>query len=102
MSRNPIFMGDDTHSFGQTFLEIDAEFPDETCAGRVTVAHVRIGNLPVMVFENPVFPITVNLTSAQTAMLKNKNECYMAVFDEEGLKQTCEGQLTFCAHERVV
>ena len=95
-------MGDDTHSFGQDFLEIEADFPDETWAGRVTEAHVKIGNLPVMIFQNPDFPITVNLTSAQTAMLKNKNECYMAVFDENGLKQTCEGQLTFPAHERVV
>lgn len=102
MAENPIFMGDDTNSFSQDFILIEAEFPDDTWAERVTRADFKCGNLPVMTFENPVFPITVNLSSAQTALLKNINNCYLAVYDENGLKQTCEGQLTFMARKRVV
>ena len=102
MGNNPIFMSDDTGSFGKTWLQIDAEFPDDTWAERITRAEFKVGPLPVMVFENPVFPIDINLTSAQTALLKDVNNCYLAVYDENGLKQTCEGQLTFKAHKRVV
>lgn len=102
MTNNPIFRGDDSSSFGKDWLEIHAEFPDDTWAERVTMAQFKVGNLPVMSFENPVFPITINLTSAQTALLKDVNNCYLAVYDEEGLKQTCEGQLTFETKRRVV
>lgn len=102
MTFNPMWRGDDTSSFGQDWLEIDAQFPDDTWAERITEAHFKVGNLPVMIFENPQFPITVNLTSAQTSLLKDVNNCYLAVFDENGLKQTCEGQLTFTSRRKVV
>ena len=102
MSENPIYRGDDTNSFSQDFILIDAEFPDDTWAERVSRADFKCGNLPVMVFENPVFPIKVNLSSAQTALLKDVNNCYLAVYDENGYKQTCEGQLTFQTRRKVV
>ena len=102
MGNNPIFRSDDTNSFGQDWLEIHAEFPDDTWAERVTRAEFKVGPLPVMVFDYPQFPIKVNLTSAQTALLKDVNDFYLAVYDENGLKQTCEGQLTFTSRRRVV
>ena len=102
MGNDLIFRGDSTSSFSQNFLEIYAEFPDDTWAERVTMAQFKIENLPVMTFENPVFPLKINLTSAQTALLKDVNNCYLAVYDENGLKQTCEGQLTFTTRRRVV
>ena len=95
-------MGDDSQSFGCDLMEIYAEFPDDTWAERVSRCEIKIGPLPVMVFDNPVFPLTINLTSAQTILLKDKNECYMAVYDENGLKRTCEGQMTLCARKKVV
>lgn len=98
----PIVRFDDTDSFSQDFLEIDAEFPDDTWAPRISKAEFKIQNLPVITFENPVFPLTINLSSEQTALLKDVNNCYLAVYDEQGRKQTCEGQLTFMSTRRKV
>lgn len=102
MSNREIFRGDSTMAFGSDWLEIDAEFPDDTWAERISMAQFKVSNLPVMTFENPVFPLTINLTSEQTALLKDVNDCYLAVFDENGYKLTCEGQLTFTSRRRVV
>ena len=102
MANNPIFRGDSTAAFGQDWLEIHAEFPDDTWAERITRAEFKVGPLPVMIFDNPVFPLTVNLTSEQSILLKDVNDCYLAVYDENGYKQTCEGQLTFPTRRRVV
>ena len=102
MANNPLFRWDDTSSFGKDFIEIDAEFPDDTWAERISRCDLKLGPLPTMTFDNPVFPFTVNLTAEQTALLKDVNNCYLAVYDENGLKQTCEGTLTFESHKRVV
>lgn len=102
MTKNPIFRSDDTRAFGQDWLEINAEFPDDTWASRISKAEFKVGQLPVMTFDNPTFPFVVNLTSEQTALLKDVNNCYLAVYDEEGRKQTCEGQLTFTSTRRRV
>lgn len=102
MGNIPLYRYDDTAAFGDRFILIDAEFPDDTWAERITRAEFKITGIPVMVFENPVFPIEVNLNSAQTALLKDVNDCYLAVYDEEGRKRTCEGTLTFTSKKRVV
>ena len=102
MGNNPIFRGDSTMAFSQDFIEVHAEFPDDTWADRISRCEIKIGPLPVMTFENPVFPFKINLTSEQTILLKDVNDCYMAVYDENGYKQTCEGQLTFTSRRRVV
>ena len=102
MASNPITRFDDTGAFDGNFIEIHAEFPDDSWAERISMAQFKVGNLPVMTFENPVFPITVNLTSDQTGLLKDVNNCYLAVYDENGLKKTCEGTLTFTTTRRKV
>ena len=94
-----IYKGDDTAAFGNTLLTINATIPE----GRVvSKAKVKIGNLPVMTFSNPVFPLKINLTSSQTRQLSTQTECYMAVYDEEGRKATCKGVLKFVAKDEVV
>lgn len=102
MGNTPLFRGDNTSAFDDNFIIVEVEFPDDTWADRISMAEFKVTGLPSMVFENPVFPITINLTSEQTALLKDVNECYLAVYDEEGRKRTCEGQLTFTSKRRVV
>ena len=99
---NKIFRGDSTEAFNQNWLEIHVEFPDETWAERISRCDFKVGNLPAMTFDQPQFPLTINLTSDQTVLLKDVNNCYLAVYDENGFKQTCEGQLTFETMRRVV
>lgn len=100
MAEDRIYRQDDTNSFGQNWLQIDAEFPDDTWV--VSRADIKIGNLPVKSYDSPTFPFYVNLTSAETAQLKDTENIYMAVYDSNGLKQTCEGTVSFKTRSRKV
>ena len=94
-----IYKGDNTGAFGNNLLTIRANIPD---GYTVSKAKLKIGNLPVMTFDAPIFPLIVNLTPAQTRQLQQQNTVYMAVFDEEGRKATCRGTVTFVAKDEVV
>ena len=96
---NSIFRGDDTGAFEQSWLQINVDIP---LTWIVSKAELKIGDLPVMIFEYPEFPLMINLTSAQTLQLKDKNTCYLALYDENNLKQTLEGSYTFSTRRQVV
>lgn len=93
-----IFKGDDTSAFGTTFISIEADIPEGYV---VSKAKVKVTNLPDFIYENPTFPIEVNLTSAQTRALSTQNEAYLIVYDEWGRKKTCQGVLRFIAKDEV-
>jgi hypothetical protein len=94
-----IYKGDDTSSFGNSFLTIEAEIPE---GYSVSKAEIKVGNLPKMVFKDPVFPLVINLTSQQTRSLDTQNEVTMAVYDGSGKRKTCEGLLRFIAKDGIV
>lgn len=94
-----IYKGDDTGGFGGTFLTVYAKIPEGYA---VSKAKIKIGNLPVFTYTDPVFPLQINLTSAQTRQLATQNECYMAVYDGAGRKRTLKGTLKFVAKDEVV
>ena len=87
-----LFRGDDTDSFGKHWLIIEADYPADWTISR---AEFAVGNLPTMVFDDPEFPLVVDLSSSQTALLKDVNSCYLSLYDENDLKQTCEGTFIF-------
>lgn len=93
------YKGDDFNSFNQEWVQIQLDIPVDWT---VYKAEFKVGNLPVMRFINPVFPLDVSLTSEQTANLKDINTCYLAIYDEEGRKQTLDGSWTFTAEDEVV
>lgn len=93
-----IYKGDDTQAFGGSFLTINLEGSEEFI---ISKAIWRSGSI-VKEIQNPEFPITINLTSEETSKLAQDNVCYLAVFDANGLKKTCEGSFRFCAKVRVV
>lgn len=93
-----IFRGDSTDSFGRHWLTIEADYPSDWVISR---AEFAVGNLPVMIFDDPEFPLTVDLSSSQTILLKDINTCYLSLYDENGLKQTCEGTFIFETREKV-
>ena len=93
------FKGDDFNAFGQDWVLIECDFPEDWV---ISKAEFRVGNLPVMRFPNPIFPLSVSLTSEQSANLKDVNTCYLAIYDEEGRKQTVDGSWTFQAENEVV
>ena len=96
--KNSIYRGDDTGAFGQTFLTIKAVIPEGWV---ITKAVWKAGEI-TKEFQNPIFPISLNLSREETHKLKNINICYLAVYDQDELKQTCEGSLTFTTKAEVV
>ena len=93
------YKGDDFNSFDQEWAVVEVDIPEDWV---VSKAELRVGNLPKMTFYNPVFPFPVNLEAYQTSNLKDVNTCYLAIYDEEGRKQTLEGSWTFIAENEVV
>ena len=93
------YKGDDFDAFGQEWALIELDLPEDWIVSR---AEFKVGNLPVLVFNDPIFPIPVNLESYQTSNLKDVNTCYLAIYDEEGRKQTLDSSWTFVAEDEVV
>ena len=90
--------GDDTDAFGFDFLTINLDNPQGYV---ITKAEVRISTIR-KIFTNPTFPIKISLSRAETEKLEEQNKCYMAIYDSNGKKYTCEGTLTFKADPKVV
>lgn len=76
--------GDDTDAFGGGFVTIKVT---NNTAHTISKAEWRCGKL-LKVLDNPSFPYRLQLSSAETAMLQNNNEAYMAFYDEQGRKLT--------------
>lgn len=93
------YKGDDFDAFDQEWAEVDFDCPEDWVVSR---AEIRIGNLPVLIFPNPIFPFTLSLSSAQTSELKDTNTVRMAIYDTKGRKQTVEGSWTFVADDEAV
>ena len=94
-----IHKGDDTDAFGFGFLTINLENAQDYI---ISKAEVRIGVIK-KIFSNPVFPLHISLNKAETKQLNEySNKCYLAIYDSEGKKYTCEGTLTFKASPEVV
>lgn len=86
-----LYRKDDTNAFEQKFLKIELETPIDITISKVDF---RCGQI-LKTFENPLFPLKIDLTSEETAILSYTNTCYLAIYDELGRKRTCKGSLTF-------
>lgn len=95
-----IFQGDNTAAFGGNFLTINVS-SESGVVPTITKAELKIGSI-CKTFTNPTFPLTVNLTEEETAKLSSVNTAYMAVWDINGKKKTCQGSLSFNTSARRV
>lgn len=98
MSTNAIFKGDDTGSFGNNFITINLDNPNNYEVSKV----IFVCGCVKKTFLNPVFPISINLTSEETAKLRTSNVCYLVAYDSQGRQKTCKGTLTFNAKDGVI
>jgi hypothetical protein len=90
--------GDNTQAFGGSFLLIN--LVNET-GQDISKAVWKCGAV-VKTYMNPVFPLDVNLTSEESRKLDPSNVCYLAVWDMEGRKKTCQGKLVFTTDSEAV
>ena len=87
-----IFMGDDTDSFGNSF--ITADYPERQGGVTVTKFDFSVANI-VKEYPNPVFPLEISLSSDDTANVENAGlyPVFFTYYDENGkamtVKQDC-------------
>ena len=87
-----ITQGDDTGAFGNTWLVIDLTGIPE---GFVVKKLKLIFGAVDKDYNNPEFPLPVNLTSAETKILRcGMNTGYVICYDENNHAQTCRGSFT--------
>lgn len=94
----PIYKNDDTGAFGNNFITVNLDNPNDYEISRV----VFVCGCITKNFDNPTFPIVINLSSKETATLKSSNVCYLVAYDSEGRQKTCKGTLTFGAQNGVL
>lgn len=92
-----IYKGDDTGAFGNTFITVYLENTGYTISKAIFVCGCIKKE-----YINPSFPLTINLSTAETKKLNMSNACYLVVYDSEGRQATCEGTLTFGAKNGVI
>lgn len=93
-----IYKGDNTGAFGNNFITINLDNP----LGFTISKAIFVCGCIQKIFENPTFPLVINLTSEETKTLKPSNICYLVVFDSDGRQKTCKGTLTFSAQNGVL
>ena len=93
-----LYRGDDTDAFGSSFITIDLV---TTMDVTITKAMFQCGVVKKL-FDNPVFPLQIELTASETKSLPSNNTCYLAVWDEDNKKRTCSGFLQFSTQSQVV
>ena len=93
-----LYKGDDTNAFNNKFLTIDLEGIENVT---ISKAEFKCGTI-LKTFENPTFPLQIDLNCEETKKLLRTNCCYLAVYDELGRKRTCKGNITFTCAEKVV
>lgn len=98
MSTNAIYKGDNTAAFGNNFITINLNNP----LGYTVSKAILVCGCIQKTFENPEFPLIINLTSQETNQLRSSNVCYLVVFDSEGRQKTCNGTITFKAQNGVI
>lgn len=96
-----LYQGDNTAAFGGNFLTINIVVPEGEDIPPITRAELKIGCVH-KVFENPRFPLTINLDEEESAKLQAQNTAYLALWDSEGRKKTCTGNINFTTQARRV
>lgn len=93
-----LYRGDDTDAFNGKFITIELENAENLI---ISKAEFKCGTI-LKTFENPLFPLQVSLSAEETAQLNYTNNCYLALYDEEGRKRTCAGTITITSKREVV
>ena len=88
--------GDNTGAFGNDFLRIYLNNPNGLL---VTRALLQINGDLEKEYYDPIFPLRVNFTGAETEMLHQVNTCKLALWDEYGRRRTADGKFTFFVKE---
>ena len=88
-----LIRGDDSKAFGQNLIRITLSDPDGLLEQHsISKCEIRFSGCVTKTYQNPEFPLLVNLTSEESKKLQaGNNTAVLAVWDELGRKLTAEG-----------
>lgn len=95
-----LFRGDNTAAFGGNFLKINLT-NESGVLPPITRAELKIGCIR-RTFENPTFPMMINLSEDESEKLQPVNNAYLALWDADGRKKTCQGTISILTNPRRV
>lgn len=95
-----VYRGDDTDSFGNTFIKVDLE-PAQKAIYNVNKLEVSVANI-VKTYLNPTFPLDVSLTAEETT---NVEECkmypvYVTLYDDNDKIKTFKSDINVLFKDR--
>lgn len=88
--------GDNTGAFGNDFLRIYLNNPNELY---IQKAVFQINDDLTKEYYDPIFPLRVNFSGEETNLLRQVNTCKLALWDEHGRRRTADGKFTFFVKE---
>lgn len=91
--------GDNTGAFGCEFLRIYINNPNNLY---IQKAIFQINGELEKEYIDPIFPLKVNFTGAETELLHQVNYCKLALWDEHGRRRTADGKFTFFVKENQI
>lgn len=95
-----MYQNDNLQAFGGQPILIEIEDSEEL---EFTEAWAVINNgVIIKKYEEPTFPLEVELTEEDTAKLKLHNVLNLIVFDEEHRPKTCDGTYEFDCNRGVI
>lgn len=92
-----VFKNDDIGAFGGK-ITVNLNNPGNY---EITKIDFQCGSYFASV-KNPTFPLEFKPTREDTAKFKAKNQCYLRVYDSNGLRQTAQGVMTINANDEVI
>lgn len=98
---NPIFKGDDTGAFGNNFITINIQNPNNYVISQAEFV-INGGCPKLKPVKNPTFPMVVNFTSEQTAQFRANNIGNLVVWDEQNRQKQCKGYIEFKAENGAI
>ena len=96
------YIGDNFQAFDGQPIEIDLTLEEGETMPIISKAIFVINNgIVAKTFENPTFPLEVELEEKDTIKLSLQNKANLIVYDSEDRKLTCDGELFFSLKSEV-
>lgn len=97
-----LYQGDNLQAFDGRPIEVTIQLDDgeEMPVINKAIFVINSGDI-VKTFNNPTFPLEIELNEAETSKLSYRNFANLIVYDSQNRKLTCDGTLNFIAKDEV-
>jgi hypothetical protein len=97
-----LYKGDNLQAFDGKPIEVSLNLDEGEEMPIISKAIFVINNgIIAKTFDNPTFPLEVELDETDTAKLSSRNQANLIIYDSQNRKLTCDGTLTFIAESEI-